>query len=169
MRALLSVLFAVLLSACVARAPMGCASVGYGFRVDPRFSPAEVAQIQAACDMWNEASRGRARWYIDPQGDNEIERVSDPVAVAWAEKHYGAPVLAYTQRHLGYALIFVHADVIQAKFAPHLKELVAHELGHAAGMKHTGPLDSLMHSSYEGATEITSADLAECQRVSACW
>jgi hypothetical protein len=150
----------------------GC-SAGNVWYVDSRFSAEETQAIQAAADMWCDASRGQlcidlvfnARVDVNEVSRNAIVRAGDRAAQyrfpQWIDR-YPAPPAAF--HHPGGTLDSSMIVVLQEHVAPqHLRVAVAHEMGHSFGIGfHLTDPSAIMFHDLTGATDkevVTCADL----------
>lgn len=140
------------------------------FIVSSDFPAREHEALQRAADRWNEIA---VEQFCLAQAEESLVPPNMPSRAVFRMKHGGEYWQSLSDSHGGIDVIGVHlGDSDQIGFVDDLSEadfeLVAlHEFGHAHDLGHVAA-PAIMHASIRTASDFTSNDLAECQRVGAC-
>lgn len=135
------------------------------FVVSAEFPDQEQAAIRRAANRWNQIAVEQfcVRPPEDSENPEEIEHGIFRMEVGgdvW--KSLGNPEIIGVHWYPGDRIAVVdNLDIGRFEL------VMLHEFGHAHSLSHT-QAPSIMHSSLGTATDFTSNDLAECQRVGAC-
>lgn len=147
----------------------GCATPGGPLYVDSRFSKEELAEVQAAADMWTAAGAPvdivpGAHTTCLEGGRRELCRYGHRGAVGIDKTFLRGDVDATTLD----GRLIVDMDRV-AETGDSLTAVVAHEMGHMLGLEHTDVTPALMNTRRgpESPVTLTAADLSECGRVGA--
>ncbi len=145
-------------AAALAFVVAGCGSLDPVIYVDMKFSSEEQAQIQEAADMWEVASGGTVHFdlvfdqSVWPKTDEKrvLIRATNDEAIWYSEANVGLETLrpvdiagdCKCNRTDSQTLIVVPERF--ASMGATLRQVVAHELGHAAGLHHVDAIEALM-------------------------
>ena len=131
-------------------AALGACAVPMTIRPEPRFTPAEVSEIQRAVDQWNAFPGLRRRLSIRPDG-----------AWDWRKEGHPSGYNGYCDRRV--RKVWIHPDSAQRGSSVYAVAL--HEGGHQLGLGHVehGVMDPL-----HVTVTFSDEDRRECVRAGAC-
>ncbi len=129
---------AVLLVVCASLTGCGRSTLDIGYDGDD----ASFALAQEAAGMWNEACRGRLVVVHRGPGDLPMTSIAGPLG--YSDDRKGSTRLV---DDVAVSIVFNSARPARSVLAA-----IAHEMGHALGIKHTG--EGLMQSPMSPATDL---------------